>query len=100
MMMESTVSQWGGARVGWLNATWPFAVLSVTKDDLCLSVLFHEYNISKQALGGLSRYRGVFSKGLRIEHTDPSLPKLVVFWSLNFEKLKAGLESLGYTIRD
>ena len=98
--MESTVSQWGGARVGWVNATWPFAVLSVTKDTLRLTVLFQEYDFSKQTFRGLSRYKGVFSKGLQIEHTDPSLPKLVVFWSLNFEKLKAGLEALGYTIRD
>ena len=84
-----------------LNASWPSASLSATSDTLRLSCLGRDYSFPKSGIRSLSRHRGIFSTGLRIEHTDSSLPKFVVFWvslffwTSGFKKLKAQLERLG-----
>jgi hypothetical protein len=98
--MTSAFSQTGGARLGWFNVSWPFASLLATKDSLCLSCLGRDYTFSKSAIRSLSRHRGIFSTGLRIEHVEPSFPEFVVFWTFCFQKLKTQLESLGYPVRD
>jgi len=104
--MTATFSQTGGARLGMFNASWPFATLSATPDALRLSCLGRDYSFPKGSIRSLSRHRGIFSTGLRIEHSDSSFPEFVVFWASlffwtsGFRKLKAQLESLGYEIRD
>jgi hypothetical protein len=104
--MIATFSQRGGARLGMLNASWPFARLSATPNALRLSCLGRDYIFPKSNIRTLSKHRGLFSIGLRIEHNDPSLPGIIVFWtsvlwwSSSFRKLKIQLESLGYEIRN
>src|SRR5262245_21983228 len=98
--MTAAFSQTGGARLGMLNASWPFATLSATPEILCLSCFDRDYRFPKNSIRSLSRYRFLFSSGLRIEHTDSSFPHLIVFWPSGFRKLKAQLEGLGYEIRD
>lgn len=104
--MTATFTQTGGARLGMFNASYPFATLSVTPDALCLSCLGRDYRFPKGSIRGLSKHQGVFSTGLRIEHTDPSAPTFVVFWASvffwtsGFEKLKTQMEGLGYKVRD
>jgi len=48
----------------------------------------------------LSKHFGIFSVGLRIEHTDESYPEFIVFTVLNFAKLKSKLTRLGYDVHD
>jgi hypothetical protein len=43
---------------------------------------------------------GIFSTGLRIEHTMSAYPKFIVFWTFGYETLKGGLEGLGYELRE
>jgi hypothetical protein len=103
--MTATFTQVGGARLGMFNASWPFAKLSATPDQLRLSCLGRNYDFPKTSIRSLSRHSGIFSTGLRIEHTQSSFPEFIVFWSSpifwssGFAKLKAELESLGYDIR-
>jgi len=58
----------------------------------------------RSSLRQLRRHRGLFSVGLRIEHTQDSLPEFIVFWASvffwtsGFQKLRTQLESLGYDI--
>jgi hypothetical protein len=88
------------------NASWPFATLSASREDLRLSCLGREYAFPRQSIRSLHRHRGVFSVGLRIEHGVASFPASVVFWASmffwtsGFRKLKAGLESLGYEVQN
>jgi len=104
--MDTTFTQTGGARLGMFNATWPFATLSATPDRLCLSCFGRKYDFPKSSIRSLSKYSGIFSTGLRIQHTESSFPEFVVFWvslffsSSGFTKFKGQLESLGYEIRD
>jgi len=61
---------------------------------------------SETADGVARESRGLFSLGLRIEHTVPVFPSFVVFWisfawsRAPFARLKEKLESLGYTVHE
>jgi hypothetical protein len=96
--MGSTFSQIGGARIGFINATWPLAQLSADRDAIALRCLF-KFTFPRQKIARLSRYRLFFSTGLQIEHTVPRYPRFMVFWG-SFKRLKVELEALGYTVHD
>jgi hypothetical protein len=97
-------SQTGGARLDWLNWTYPFATLSADAHAIHLSCLRREYHFPRATIRQLRRHSGVFSVGLQIEHTKESLPQFVLFWASiffwtsGFKKLKQQLEHLGYEI--
>ncbi|MBE0582776.1 MAG: hypothetical protein IH612_03325 [Desulfofustis sp.] len=88
----------GGARFDLFSATWPFATLSVTKENLELisykiKLAFRPEQIEKIESIGFIPFVG---KGIRIHHRlDPlTNPKKVIFWYLTkdtkwlVEKLK------------
>ena len=96
-------SQTGGARIGKsialsLNATWPFARLAVEETGLTLTLIGLTWVLPKSSVQGLSRYRGAFSTGLRIEHSIPRRPPFVVFWTRQFAELEQELKRCGYTV--
>ena len=104
--MSAAFNQTGGARLDAFNATMPFATLSGSADALKLSCMGRDYVFPKSSIQSLSRHRGLFSVGLRIEHHEKSLPQFVVFWTSAFffwtwafSVLKTRLESLGYEVR-
>jgi len=94
----------GGARLDGFNATYPFATLSGDADSLHLTCLWRDYHFPRSSIRRLSRYRGFFSVGLRIEHSVQSFPEFVVFWASvffwtsGFQQVKLELENLGYEI--
>jgi hypothetical protein len=103
--IEATFSQKGGARVGWKNITWPYAILSGGCEALRLSCFGQDYVFHKSKIEGLSKFRGMISVGLQIDHTVPLYPEFIVFWispipwtARPFERLKTRLESLGYQV--
>ena len=104
--MTATYTRTGGARLGRFNASWPFAKLSATSDALRLSCFGRNYDFPKGSIRILSRHRGIFSTGLRIEHSNTSYPDFIVFWASlppwtsGFRNLKRHLESLGYEFQD
>jgi hypothetical protein len=99
-----TFTQTGGARLDNFNASFPFATLSADAEALHLSCLGREYHFPRSSIRQLRRHRGLFSVGLRIEHTQDSLPGFIVFraslffWTSGFQKLRTQLETLGYDI--
>ena len=102
----TTFRQTGGARIGFLNATYPVAVLSADADALDLSCLGRKYHFPRSSILRLSRHRGLISAGLRIEHTQDFLPEFIVFWSSiffwssRFNILLTELEALRYDVAD
>jgi hypothetical protein len=95
--MTSTFAQIGGARIGLVNATWPFARLSADRDAVALRCLF-KFTFPRDRITRLSRYRGFISTGLQIEHTVPRYPEFMLFWTFSFDELKCELEGLGYRV--
>jgi hypothetical protein len=95
----------GAARLDSWFATWPYAKLSADPVGLSLIFFGRTYNIPKGSIRRLSKSRNLFSYGLRIEHTESSVPGFVVFcpnimflWKNGFNKLKMELGILGYEV--
>ena len=103
---NANLLQKGGARIDSWNVTIPYAVLSACRDSLRLSCLGQDYVFPKDRIIGLSRHRGLFSVGLRIEHDVPLYPAFVVFWvsvffkKARFSQTKERLNALGYRVKD
>jgi hypothetical protein len=99
-------SRTGGVRLNLFNATWPLATLSGDKDSLRLwcpaGVFFLNrlFVFPRSHIRRLSKYRGILSIGLRIEHTEESFPEFIVFWTFGFTNLKSELVRLGYDVED
>lgn len=75
----------GGARIGWLNATWPFARLAATPDTLQMSVsIFGDYHFTPDTVTDITRYTHIpfFGWGIQIHHCVPEYPTRIIFWSL------------------
>jgi hypothetical protein len=51
--MTSTFTQIGGARISFINATWPLALLSVQRDSIALRCLF-KFTFPRDRIIGLS----------------------------------------------
>jgi hypothetical protein len=98
--MTQTFAQTGGARIGVLNATWPFARLSADRDTIALRLLFIKFTFPRDKIRRLSRYRAFISTGLQIEHTVGHCPKFMLFWTFDFDTLKAELEARGFQVQD
>ena len=99
-------SQTGGVRLDMSNVSFPFARLSVYPRELCLSCFGETYRFPKSRIIALSKHRGLFSIGLRIDHNVPVYPKFVVFWIATFFKkshfasLRERLQAVGYEVRE
>ena len=93
----------GGYRVGlsyWLafQASYPFGELEITPGELILRTLFRYHRFPKEQIRKLSQFSGLLSRGLRIEHSQPSCPRFVVFWSRRLAPLLAALAAGGFPV--
>ncbi|HVV73375.1 MAG TPA: hypothetical protein VHI52_18020 [Verrucomicrobiae bacterium] len=93
----------GGTRLGTgfgaFNASAPLARLTATRSELQLSCPGHNLVFPRNSISSLSKHRGIFSSGLRIEHTLSDCDEFVVFWTFRFGKVQKGLSELGYEFR-
>ena len=93
------IARTGGARIGWVNATWPFAKLTVTDQTLKLNVSFiGKYEFHKGDIIRITKYGliPILASGIKIEHNIVSYPKSIIFWTLSSpKKLIASIEQTG-----
>ena len=92
--------QFGGVRFDTINATWPFAKIIVNAQMIEIKVFWKRYTLHRNDIIGLRKYQGLLSNGIIIEHSKTDLSNHIVFWSIDFEKLKQGLENLGFVVGD
>ena len=106
--MEQEFTQAGGIRYGesfWYatNLTAPLALLRVSKDAIILSTSLlrvgdRTFTFPRSAIRRLRWKRGVFSRGLQIEHTVAEYPPFVLFWVGYRKTVAEGLRAFGYEI--
>ncbi len=94
----------GGAKVGrnwWFGfyGTWPFAKLTVTSEGLRLRLLWLVYEFAKSDVLALEVRRGVLGvHEIRIRHQITKYPRLILFWSYGFGRLRQSLHQMGYAL--
>jgi len=94
----------GGLRIGnslWRagNYTWPFVLFTIEPDAVTLSkIIFipETFRFDKAQITKLSEYRGLFWRGIRIEHSVEGCPPFIVFWTFDLPSVKAELVWNGY----
>ena len=75
----------GGARIGWINVSWPLAELSVTPRSLVIRAwLLGTYRFTPEQIVRLEPYGSipVIYRGIRIVHAHPDYPSGFIFWCL------------------
>jgi len=83
--MPDAFTTTGGAHVGWINASWPFAKLSATPEKLTLSIsVLGTYTFAPERVSTIEKYVmiPVLASGVRIHHCSPDCPVRVIFWCL------------------
>jgi len=101
--MQNTCKFRGGIRKGTsyllaANYTWPFAVMEITNESICLSAFATKYVFDAGVILAIKKYDGMFSKGIQIEHNVDSIPKFVVFWTFQREAIIKCLIEHGYRL--
>ena len=106
--MEQEFTQTGGIRYGesfWYatNLTTPFALLRVSNDAIILSTSLvragdRTFTFPRSAIRRLRWKRGIFSRGLQIEHTVGEYPAFVLFWVGYRKTVAEALRAFGYEI--
>lgn len=100
--MTTEIKLMGGARVGWINASWPFASLNVTPSKIALNSLLGKYEFrpedvtSFEATGTLP----LIGRGIKINHNNTDYPEKMIFWTTKKpENLIDDIRTLGFSPR-
>ncbi len=95
-----TVNETGGARIGWVNATWPFASLKVTENQLILNAtILGKLTFNPSDIISIEPYNYIplIGQGIKINHNVSSYKNHVVFWTFkNPTKLIMEIEHTGF----
>jgi hypothetical protein len=101
--MSDQLEVTGGARIGWVNATWPLAKLSASAQQLSVSgLLVGRYSFSPDQVAALEPYGSIpiLSSGVRIVHTVQTYPDKIIFWCFGSPKrLIENITALGFQPR-
>ena len=95
----SETSYRGGARIGWVNASWPFARLTVSADKLALASL-GTYEFSPLQVVSVEPYGSIplLSSGIRIIHNRADYPEKIIFWCMgNRSRVLAEIGQSGFS---
>lgn len=88
----------GGARIGAVNATWPFATLTVTPEKLTINAtILGNYVFKPSDIISIEPYSRFLSQGIKINHKVASYKELIVFWSFgDSNELIKRIEQTGF----
>jgi hypothetical protein len=90
----------GGAHVGWVNATWPLAKLTVNSDELSISaVALGTYRLAPNQVSSIEKYVmiPVIGWGIRIRHVRADYPQRLIFWCFgNPHTVLQGIRNAGF----
>jgi hypothetical protein len=98
--MDNNITSVGGARIGLVNATFPFAHLTVTPKKLTLKVTFiGKYDFTPKKVTSIERYGIIpfLGWGIRIHHNVLEYPEKIVYWCFgNPDNLIDKIKGIGF----
>jgi len=99
--MTTEIKLTGGARVGWVNASWPFASLNVTASRINLNVtLLGKYQFRPEDVTFIEGVGSLplIGRGIRIYHNIADYPGKIIFWTTkNPDNLLDEIRRLGFS---
>lgn len=71
----------GGARIGWVNASWPFAKLTVSAGRLAITSL-GSFEFSPSQVISIEPHGSIplLASGIRVIHNRTDCPEKIIFW--------------------
>ena len=94
------IKKTGGARIGMMNATWPFATLKVNENNLELNAtILGKLVFTPQDIISIEPYGliPVLGQGIKINHRVKSYNSKVIFWTMgNPRDLIKKIEGIGF----
>lgn len=98
--MDQKISKTGGVNIGWFNATWPFATLTVSKSILDIKLIWSSaYRFKPEEIILIEPYIEIpfLGWGIKINHIVPKYPKKIIFWCFgNPHKLIKQIDNIGF----
>ncbi|MEM6958169.1 MAG: hypothetical protein AAF411_22345 [Myxococcota bacterium] len=93
------VSFRGGSRVGMVNASWPFAELSVEADQIVLKAAFTTLRFAPEDVAALEhvQWMPLLAQGVQIRHTRDDIPDRVIFWAFRPKRVLEAIANAGFT---
>ena len=70
-----------------INWTWPFAEIKISDRECTIRYPCGKIILGKDEIVAVLPYGGFFSKGIRINHSNKSMPQEVVFWTRNAQEI-------------
>jgi len=99
VMRKSKIST-GGERIGWINASWPLANLSVGQDYFEINAtVIGKYSFTPEQVISIEKYTviPILDWGIKVNHIVPEYPKHIVFWCIkNPENLIQKIKEKGF----
>lgn len=82
----------GGARIGRINVTWPFARLKINGGILNINAsTFANLYFVQEDIVSVEPYTGLFNKGIRIIHNVKEYKDEIIFWTFSDPKTIASI---------
>jgi hypothetical protein len=98
--MNYIIKHRGGARVGWLNTSWPLSTFHANSEEILLDIGFSEkYVFRPEQVISIEKYGLVpfLGWGIQIKHAISDYPENIIFYCfMNPEKILDELHSLGF----
>jgi hypothetical protein len=97
--MRDKIRFYGGVRAGWMNATWPLAQLTCSRDRITLDSLIGGWGFRQDQVVAIEEYIvfPVIDWGVRIHHNISEYPEKHIFWWWrNPRRLIARIEAIGF----
>jgi hypothetical protein len=97
----------GGASIGWINASWPFAALSIKADRMSIACApsvpkIWNWGTCEFSPGQVISIRKagfipVLAWGIRVTHNRVDYPRRIIFWSReNPRTILGAIEAAGF----
>jgi len=82
-----------GGRFDGVNWTIPFVRIATFDEFVSISCVTHEIILKNGDVTKIERERHLFSVGLRLDHHRPDLPKTILLWPCDTDRLEAALRA-------